>query len=428
MYKLLIADDEKSTREGLRRFFEREPNGFQLVGVVDGGLPALAMAQEHQPDLLLTDVRMPDIDGLSLARRCAELPKPPHLLIMSSYVETQYMKSALKLHAMNYLIKPIDLTELRETLQKIRQQLDAEVAERARKEKLRIGLNHSRSWLRGHFLEELLDGVCTDTAEIQQQMDFLDMELPEIARYGVLSVRIDSQSPCFTADMAENKKKMYSLRKLLEDILSKYAEGYVFERTQRELVVLAMERCEASDEPDSFARSLETVCQESFSALAMAQANAAIGLGKQVMSRHQLPLSYRLAHEDTQARLSGSSNVLVHSRPGSPADQTVEKICAIIQERYQENLTIQSIAEQIYLSPNYICMVFKQATGQTINQYTTQVRMEQAKKLLAKQELRITDIGASVGYAEPGYFNKLFKKYAALTPKEYRQMVLSTQL
>ena len=67
-------------------------------------------------------------------------------------------------------------------------------------------------------------------------------------------------------------------------------------------------------------------------------------------------------------------------------------------------------------------MVFKQATGQTINQYTTQVRMEQAKKLLEQADLRITDIGASVGYAEPGYFNKLFKKYAALTPKEYRQM------
>lgn len=428
MYKLLIADDERSTREGLRCFFEREPNGFQLVGVVDGGLQALAMAQEHQPDLLLTDVRMPDIDGLSLARRCAELPKPPHLLIMSSYVETQYMKSAMTLHAMNYLIKPIDLTELRETLQKIRQQLDAEAAERARKETLRIGLNHSRSWLRGHFLGELLEGVCTDTAEIEQQMDFLDMDLPEIARYGTLSVRIDGQSPCFGGDPGENRKKMYSLRKLLEDILSKYAEGYVFERAQRELVVLAMERCEASEEQDSFARTLEIICQESFSALAMAQANAAIGIGKPVLSRHRLPFSYALAREDTQARLIGSSNVLVHSRPGSPADQTVEKICAIIQERYRENLTIQSIAEQIYLSPNYICMVFKQATGQTINQYTTQVRMEQAKKLLAKQELRITDIGASVGYAEPGYFNKLFKKYAALTPKEYRQMVLSTRL
>lgn len=425
MYKLLIADDERSTREGLRSFFEREPNGFQLVGVVDGGLPALSMAQEHQPDLLLTDIRMPDIDGLSLARRCAELANPPHLLIMSSYVETQYIKSALKLRAMNYLIKPIDLTELRETLQKIRQQLDMEAAERERKEKMRVGLNHSRSWLRGHFLEELLEGVCTDTGEIEQQLDFLDMELPEIARYGVLSVRIDSQSPCFTRDTAENRKKMYSLRKLLEDILSSYAEGYVFERGTRELVVLAMERCEASDEEDSFSRSLETICQESFSALAMTQANAAIGIGKPVLSRYQLPLSYALAREDTQARLIGGSNVLVHSRPGSPADQTVEKICAIIQEHYRENLTIQSIAERIYLSPNYICMVFKQATGQTINQYTTQVRMEQAKKLLAQQELRIMDIGAAVGYAEPGYFNKLFKKYAALTPKEYRQMVLS---
>ena len=187
------------------------------------------------------------------------------------------------------------------------------------------GLRIGQVGLRGHFLEELMEGICTDLEEIEQQMDFLDMDLPEIARYGVLSVRIDGQSPCFGGDPGENRRKMYSLRKLLEDILSKYAEGYVFERTQRELVVLTMERCEASEEQDPFARTLEIICQESFSALAMAQANAAIGIGKPVLSRYQLPLSYGLAREDTQARLIGSSNVLVHSRPGSPADQTVEK-------------------------------------------------------------------------------------------------------
>lgn len=423
MYKLLIADDERSTREGLQAFFSQEPNGFELVGAADGGLQALALAREYQPDLLLTDVRMPDIDGLNLARRCGELPKPPHLLIMSSYVETQYIKSALKLRAMNYLIKPIDLSELRETLQKIRQQLDEEAAERARKEALRRGLSHSRSWLIGHFLEELLEGVCTDTAEIDQQLEFLDMDLPEIARYGVISVRIDGQSPCFTGDPGENKRKMYSLRKLLEDILSSYQDGFVFERGQRELVVLAVERCGDSDDQEAFCESLQTICRECCSALSIAQVNASVGLGRVVLSRHQLPMAYQKAREDTIIRLTGSS-VLLHSRPGSPADQTVEKICAIIREHYGENLTIQSIAEKIYLSPNYICMVFKQATGQTINQYTTRVRMEQAKKLLARQELRIADIGASVGYAEPGYFNRLFKKYAALTPKEYRQMIL----
>lgn len=130
------------------------------------------------------------------------------------------------------------------------------------------------------------------------------------------------------------------------------------------------------------------------------------------------------------AQIDGASHWTIFTRIVVPLSKPVYATIAvftsvILWNSYRENLTIQSIAERIYLSPNYICMVFKQATGQTINQYTTQVRMEQAKKLLAQQELRIMDIGAAVGYAEPGYFNKLFKKYAALTPKEYRQMVLS---
>ena len=538
MYKLLIADDERRTREGLQAFFARNPCGFELVGVADGGLQALAMAQSTQPDLLLTDIRMPDLDGLSLARRCTELQKPPHLLIMSSYVETQYIKSALKLRAVNYLIKPIDLTELQETMLRIVRQLDEDRAEQARKETIRRGLSHSHSWLRGHFLSEVLDGICTDPGEMEQQLDFLNMELPEIARYGTVSVRVDRKSPCFGADPGENKEKMYSFRKMLEDILGMYAEGYVFEREGEELVLLVMEPCDAAEETSDFGSRLDTICADSFSALRMASADITIGRGKEVLSRHQLPYSYGKARENLQARLilgdnqvisdyaaaadpqrtlSGqvqtvketllrgdavalgsaidcffaglaaaptldqvyaaqcagalahvadevlaengwqgkrdpdglfrvygdlarcetlpemkkivseyltSVNAAFRSRTASASDETVEKIRAVIREHYAENLTIQSIAERVYLSPNYICMVFKQATGQTINQYTTQVRMEQAKKLL-EGDMRITDIGAEVGYAEPGYFNKIFKKYAALTPKEYRQMVAS---
>lgn len=536
MYKLLIADDERGTRDGLLAWFEKNPCGFEIVGTADGGLQALALARQYQPDLLLTDVRMPDLDGLTLARRCLELPNPPHLLIMSAYMETQYIKSALKLRAVNYLIKPIDLMELKETMLRIRQQLEEEERERRSKETLRKGLHQSLSWLRGHFLGELLDGICTVPAEIEQQLDFLGMDLPEIARYCTVSVRIEPRSACFGSDPGDNSRKMYSLRKLLEDILSMYAEGYVFERERSELAVVVIEHCDGSS-PDLFEQDMKNLCQEMFSALRLASADTTIGLGKQVMARHQLPFSYQKARENIQARLilgnnqvisdyetskpekenlftevklvkdkilSSDSEALVSAidcffahlaacpgleqtyaiqcaglllhvadevliengwsarrDPGAvlqaygklsksetlpdmkavtaeyvlrinrmlcshmtaPADETVEKIRTIIRRHYRDNLTIQSIAEQIYLSPNYICMVFKQVTGQTINQYTTQVRMEQAKKLLEQTDVRITDIGAEVGYAEPGYFNKIFKKYVALTPKEYRQMV-----
>ncbi len=71
-----------------------------------------------------------------------------------------------------------------------------------------------------------------------------------------------------------------------------------------------------------------------------------------------------------------------------------------------------------------MCAVFKQVTGSTINQYITHVRIEAAKNMLEDTSVKLYDIGFLIGYVEPSYFSKIFKKMTALTPKEYRQMMI----
>lgn len=100
----------------------------------------------------------------------------------------------------------------------------------------------------------------------------------------------------------------------------------------------------------------------------------------------------------------------------------IEKIKSLIETRYNENLTIAQIAEEVYLTTTYVCLIFKQETGYTLNEYMTKVRMDKAIELLKDSSIRLYDICYTIGYSEPGYFSKLFKRYTGLSPSEYRNI------
>ena len=102
----------------------------------------------------------------------------------------------------------------------------------------------------------------------------------------------------------------------------------------------------------------------------------------------------------------------------------IEQIKKIINNRYKDNIGINEIAQEVYLTTTYLCMVFKQETGETVNDYLTKVRIEKARELLKDPQNKLYDICYEIGYSEPGYFSKIFKKHTGLTPSEYRENIL----
>lgn len=101
----------------------------------------------------------------------------------------------------------------------------------------------------------------------------------------------------------------------------------------------------------------------------------------------------------------------------------VNKIKTIIQQRYMEGIGISMLAEEVYLSPNYISSIFKKETGENITDYIKQVRMEAAKELLGNLDLRIQDIAEMIGFDNANYFSMLFKKYTGMLPQKYRSIL-----
>ncbi len=100
--------------------------------------------------------------------------------------------------------------------------------------------------------------------------------------------------------------------------------------------------------------------------------------------------------------------------------KNIQKIKEVIDSQYMKNLGVIDIAGEVYLSPNYISMVFKQETGESITEYLTKVRIEKAKQLLRSTDCKILEISELVGYENPNYFSTVFKKYTGVYPQKYR--------
>lgn len=103
----------------------------------------------------------------------------------------------------------------------------------------------------------------------------------------------------------------------------------------------------------------------------------------------------------------------------------IKEIQLFILTHYRENITLNRLAEQFYLHPNYLSRFFKEKTGKNFVEYLTEVRMEKVKELLAHTDNKVIDISFMVGYDNPRYFSKVFKQFTGMTPSEYREKTIN---
>lgn len=114
--RVLIADDEPHVRNGLKKRIRWEKLGIEEVLTAENGEEAYQVCRDKKPEIVITDIRMPGIDGLELAKRAIEECGTKKILIMSGYSEFEYAKTAIKIGAVNYLLKPVNLEELTESI------------------------------------------------------------------------------------------------------------------------------------------------------------------------------------------------------------------------------------------------------------------------------------------------------------------------
>ena len=150
MYTIVVADDEEELRRAIIRKIDWESIGFQVVGEAENGIEALELVERMEPDLLLTDIRMPFVSGIELARQVREVRPTTQIAFLSGFDEFSYAQQAIQYNIISYMLKPITMVDLTEELKKIKLKIDGIFAEfDARK--------HDNPDLQQFFLPLLLD-------------------------------------------------------------------------------------------------------------------------------------------------------------------------------------------------------------------------------------------------------------------------------
>lgn len=241
--KLLLADDEVLSLQMMEHIIDWKAFNIEVVGLAKDGLEALAIIEETLPDLLITDIRMPHIDGLELIRRTIELKPDIYIIIVSAYAEFDFAREAVRYGAKDYLLKPLNEHEL-----------------------------------------------------------------------------------------------------------------------------LLLIEC----------------------------------INKEWKSKHE---HQPQAIQDYD---SGTNNPIIW------------RAQEYIREHYNKNITLENICDVVNVSKNYFSALYKRETGMNIWDYVTEVRIEQAKQLLLSTNLKNYAISMEIGYENPSYFAKTFKKRTGVNPQEFR--------
>ena len=216
LYSVLLVDDEEEVFQVIMKKLDWEGMGFRIAGYARNGVEALEMAEELSVDVVMTDIKMPYMDGLTLCRKLKEQYQKIKVIIFSGFDEFEYAREAIKIEAEEYILKPINANELREVFERIKNNLDKELDEKRNIDKLREYYLESLPMLQENFLTSLIDGrISEDSIEEYARNCSLTLKGP----YFVVTVlHISTTNPMEGALPIDPFLLAVSVKKLAEEL------------------------------------------------------------------------------------------------------------------------------------------------------------------------------------------------------------------
>jgi two-component system response regulator YesN len=323
LYKLILVDDEADVREGVLSEIDWEGNGFLVTDVAENGCEALEMVERGVPDVIVTDIRMPFMDGLQLSERTRTLHPGVKIIILTGFDEFEYARKAIGLNIEEFVLKPFSAGELLSALSKVKLRLDTEMAERENIGSLQEHYRRSLPLLRELFLGSLITRNLS-ALEIREKTELYELPI-EGDRYTVSVIQLD-YSAKDREQGNENKSRYefelltFAVRNITEIVTRQEALGYVFQHNDN-VVLLEINKKAAIEQHDMRSASLlEEIRQSTEKYL---KKTVTIGTGT-VATR---PSDVRFSYADAVAALDyrmllGNNRVIaiedVESRSPSP--------------------------------------------------------------------------------------------------------------
>lgn len=534
MIKVFLAEDEIVMREGIKNNISWEAEGFEFVGEASDGELALPLIQKTRPDILITDIKMPFMDGLELSKYVKKELPDIKIIILSGYNDFEYARESIRIGVAEYLVKPITSAQLLEAVKGVAEQVRAERQQKLDLQRIEREQEETERMERMRFIKRLVAGkypvsellkegrelgidlvaqrfnivlfqvftkedneayseeknevgvILREMAKRTPEIELIEGEtedgiflLKEIGEKTLEQVEaevteklgsISSRYPNveYFGGIGEPVARLSELNKCFEE--ANYSFAYRYLEPHNQIIHGRGIRKVQEEEPEIQLSSIKAdkldrnaveaflktglksevmpFIEDYFASIGENNLNssifrqyvaldmcfAATGMVEQLGYRTE-ELMERCGNPDVAAASFSSvaeTKAFLHRLYEEAIEMReviatkkyrllLEDAKSYIRHNFQnDEISLNTVAAYINLSPNHFSSIFKQETGETFVEYLTSVRMEKARELLRGTTMKTAEIALAVGYKDSHYFSSLFKKTHDCTPREFR--------
>ncbi|NHN32889.1 response regulator transcription factor [Paenibacillus agricola] len=479
MYRVLLVDDEIWSLEGIRKLFEWEKHGFNVIAQTTDASIAFELICSAKPDVVITDIRMPEISGLELLQMAREKGVQSEFVIISGFAEFEYAQEALRYGAFDYQLKPIDRSDAGLLLKKLKLCLD--------KKSIPVNRNVLNELVSGlpNPLETLLargfipQGKYWQVVAVNGEYGKGSRELlPLLAPINHFHLQVDEEKWLILVNGATTLEKdvmavmagwdgheersiglssvshdLSHLGRLVKEADMAAAHPFIdeqpaivqftaignlrMESITRKLEKLVMlqnytEICTVIDDiPEFFKTNNLGIYQ-----VTCLWNQLAVVIRKRIEVDALVTTIDFLDYEEIVCRFQSLSALCAYIK------QLLQEVCApvggkavkqpsyngnfialleYVNNNYTGELSLSELAERFFLNMSYCSELFKKVAGYTFSDYVTKLRMEAAAELIESGKYTADRVSHMTGYNDYYYFSKIFKKFHGVTPIQFTE-------
>ena len=287
MYKVLLVDDESLIREAISENIQWSEMGFHFMGACENGRQAMEVIEKEQPDLLLTDINMPFVDGMELTKFVYENYPDTKVIIISGFDEFEYAKNAVKYQVLEYILKPITPREFLETLMRVKELFDEQRASQRDMKKIRSAYVSNLPVVQGRYLYHILNGTA-DYSKIAEKQEELRLDL-QADYYNTALVEGDSLEPFIKQyENIKDELALFAIYNITAEIVAEEKVGLAFQGMDEKTVILFM-----GEDRDLLKSKIKEVLPKVRQAIEQfLDIQTTVAVGKMVSALEELPDSF----------------------------------------------------------------------------------------------------------------------------------------
>jgi two-component system response regulator YesN len=410
---ILVVDDEEFARKSLKMALQEAKQHYEIYDAKDGE-DAVSQLSETRFDLIISDIRMPKLNGLELVRYVSEHFPELVVILLTGYQDFQYAKKAIEYRVIHFLVKPCPSESILALVEQVEKQLEAE-----RHEQLIHALHGS------HLLEKQL-------SDLLYGIPFPHYYLPLLPAFQCVTLFTVGFTTVDHSKQEWNEQLALSaIKNVGEEWFSPLGRTIILIDNNRLIMIVFVDHADSWDERAAATSFVEIVHS-------LLKLKVKIGCAERQSNINLLTLSYQqgLQALKSETPCDQATSVLLFKELKGELEQEIESAITVkgkrrviqhileqLELRYAEDLTLKGMAEEIYLNASYLGKIFKEDTGKSFNQRLNEVRITVAKKLFQNLTIKVYEVSEQVGFKDPAYFSLMFKRITQMTPHDYQKLI-----